>query len=66
MAGKIKEMLDKIVAKRGRGNKVLTDIVHTRLVLRGFDPDKFSADTPDDAELIDRVRELAQELNVTL
>ena len=66
MAGTIKKILDVIIAKRGKGDKILVDIIHTRLVLRGFDPDKFSPTTPDDAELIARVRKLALELNVTL
>jgi hypothetical protein len=59
-------MLDTIIAKRSKGNKIMLDIIHTRLVLRGLDPDKFSSTTPDDAELIDRVRNLAAELNITL
>jgi hypothetical protein len=66
MAGQIKKMLDRIVDERGRGDNVLGMITKAKLILKGFDPDRFTVATPDDPASIARVRQIAQELGVTL
>ena len=59
-------MLDEVVEKRARGNPTIRSITVTKLVLKGIDPDKFNASSPDDAEVIARVRQIAAEFGVSL
>lgn len=66
MPGNIKLMLDRIVEKRGKGNKTVIGITVTKLILKGVDPEKFSATSPDDPAVISRVRAIASELGVSL
>jgi len=66
MAGLTKKMLDRIVAERGKGDEVLAMITKAKLILKGFDPDRFTVTTPDDPITLARVRQIAYELGVTL
>jgi len=66
MAGQVKALLDRIVAERSQGNPILVATTRTKLILKGFDPEKYDASSPDDAAVIARLRQLAAELNVTL
>ena len=66
MAGLTKKMLDRIVAERGKGDEVLAMITKAKLILKGFDPDRFTVTTPDDPVTLARVRQIAYELGVTL
>jgi hypothetical protein len=66
MAGQVKTMLDRIVVERGKGDEVLAMLTKAKLILKGFDPDRFSLSTPDDPATIARVKQVARELGVTL
>jgi hypothetical protein len=66
MAGQIKRILDRIVDERGKGDNVLSMITKAKLILKGFDPDRFTSTTPDDPAAIARVKKVAQELGVML
>lgn len=66
MAGAIKNMLDRIVDVRGRGNPVFIDGTRTKLILKGLHPDRFTASSPDDPAIIARVRQAAADLGVAL
>ena len=66
MAGQIKTMLDRIVDERGRGDSVLAPLTKAKLILKGFDPDRFGPNTPDDPAVIARIKQIARELGVSL
>jgi hypothetical protein len=66
MAGQIRTMLDRIVVERGKGDNVLAMLTKAKLILKGFDPDRFGAATPDDPVTIARIKQIARELGVTL
>jgi hypothetical protein len=66
MAGQIQSMIDKIIAERSRGNATLATTTRTKLMLKGIDPGKWTATSPDDAAMVARVRQVATELNVSL
>jgi hypothetical protein len=66
MAGAVRKMLDTIVEQRSKGSELLAGTTRTKLILKGLNPDKFSASSPDDPALVARVREVAAELNVHL
>jgi hypothetical protein len=62
--GRVKRMLDTIVATRGRSNPLLIRTTRTKLILAGLNPSKFDASTPDDPALLARVRDVAREYGV--
>jgi hypothetical protein len=64
MAGQVCKMLNKIVDARSNGNRALVIVTKTKMILKGVDPDKFGPTTPDDPEVIKRVREIASEMGV--
>ena len=66
MAGKIKQMIDQIIAKRANGNAAIEKVTKTKLVLKGVNPDNFTAASEDDPAIIAKVKQVAGELGVTL
>ena len=61
MAGKIKEMIDTLVAQRAQGNSVLEGVVKIKLILKGIDPKNYFSDSPDDPAIIAKLEELMRE-----
>lgn len=66
MAGKIKAMCDKIIKQRANGNPTMEKITKTKLVLKGINPDAYTASSPDDLKVIEQLNQVAKELGVTL
>jgi hypothetical protein len=66
MAGTIKKMIDTIIAQKARGNSTLIMTTHTKLILKGFNPDKYSDTTPDDPEAVQKLSNIAREMGVQI
>jgi hypothetical protein len=66
MAGQVKTMIDRIIQQRSQGNALLASTTQTKLILKGFDPARYDANSPDDPAVIERLRQVAAELSVTL
>lgn len=66
MAGKIKTMCNKIIEKRAGGNPVIEKLTKTKLVLKGINPDQFTASSPDDQLIIAKLIQIAKDLGITL
>ena len=66
MAGQVKTMIDRIIQQRSQGNALLASTTQTKLILKGFDPARYDATSPDDPAVIERLRQVAAELSVTL
>ena len=66
MPGMIRIMIDKIVTGRAKGNPTLIATTKTKLLLKGIDPDKFGAASPDDPVVMGKLQALAKELNIIL
>ena len=64
MPGQIKQIIDSILDQRGRGNPTLILTTKTKLLLRGVNPDRFTAASHDDAATVAKVRSIAAELGV--
>lgn len=64
MPGTVRRIIERIKEQRSAGNSVVALTVETRLVLQGFDPQRFEYDMPDDPGRLARIREIAQEMNV--
>lgn len=66
MAGKIKQLIDKILEVRGQGNPSLESTTRTKLLLKGIDSRKYTSSSEDDPEVIAKIKQVAQEMNITL
>lgn len=66
MAGQIKKLINEIIEKKSKGNPVLKNTTRTKLLLKGIDPDKFGATTPDDPQILKKVEAMAKELGVKI
>ena len=66
MAGKIKHMVDFIIAERTKGKPTLVVTTTTKLILKGIDPAKYTVDSPDDPAVIEKLKQIALEMNVGL
>lgn len=66
MAGQIIQMLNQIIEARSQGDSFLALTTKTKLALKGVNPEKYSCDSEDDPIVINKVRQVAKELGVTL
>jgi hypothetical protein len=66
MSGQIRRLLDHIVEQRAHGNEVIVMTTKTKLMLKGVDPEQYNASSADDPAIIQRVKEIAKELGVSL
>ena len=55
MAGRIKTMLDKMINEKSKGDMVIANAIKVKLILKGIPVDKFTADSPDDQEIIKKI-----------
>jgi hypothetical protein len=60
MSGKIKQMIDKILTERSKGNEMVERIIRTKLILKGIDPAKFSEQSDDDPKIIEKLEKMMQ------
>ena len=66
MAGKIKKVIDQIIKERAKGNIILTSTTRTKIILKGIVPEKFSESSPDDPEVLAKLKDIGRELGVDL
>lgn len=66
MPGKIRELIDHIIAIRSRGNEIIAVTTRTKIILKGIDINKYGQHSPDDDVVIKKLQKIAQELDVTL
>jgi hypothetical protein len=64
MAGLIKIMIDKIITQKAKGNVTMINLTKTKLILKGVNPDKFTAASEDDSAVIQKVRVIGKEMGV--
>jgi hypothetical protein len=66
VAGKIKKMIDYIVEERAKGNEIVRNTTRTKLVLKGFNPDKYTATSEDNPETIAELEKIAAGMGIKL
>ncbi len=66
MAGTVKKVLDAIIAARGQNNPTFIEATRAKLILKGMNPAKFTATTPDDPATVEKARRVAAEFGVTV
>jgi hypothetical protein len=64
MAGLIKSMIDSIVEQRARGNPTVVMTTRTKIHLKGVNPNRFGADSPDDDAVIAKLKAIAADMGV--
>jgi hypothetical protein len=66
MAGKINRQLHLIITEIAKNNPIIMNTTRTKLISRGIDPNKFSLDSPDDPEILEKLKCIAKEFGVKL
>ena len=66
MAGKIKNLIDLIIEKRSNGNPTIVGTTRAKLVLKGVNPNHYTASSEDDPAVIEQLRRIAKEFGVTV
>ncbi|MBC9784081.1 hypothetical protein H1S01_06090 [Heliobacterium chlorum] len=66
MPGRIKQIIDKVVQVKGRGNPILIKSTKLKFTLKGIDPEAYTMSSPDDPLLIARVEDIARSFGVPL
>ncbi|MBN1850935.1 MAG: hypothetical protein JW932_20395 [Deltaproteobacteria bacterium] len=66
MAGQIKQMIDNIIETRSKGNETIAATTRTKLILKGVNPDKFSAKSEDDPLILDKLKQIIKEMGITI
>ncbi len=62
MAGKIKQLIEGIIAERSKGNEMLAKVVKTKLILKGINPAHYSDQSEDDPAIIKKLENMRQNL----
>jgi hypothetical protein len=66
MAGRIKEMINRIAEQRSRGISAVRATTIIKITLKGVNASQYDESSPDDPEVIARLKTIAKELGVTL
>lgn len=66
MAGQVHAVIQKIIASRANGNPALAQATSTKLLMKGIDPAKWAASSPDDPAMLAKVKQAAAEFGVAV
>ena len=66
MAGQIRRLLEKIIQDRSGRDSLIANTTKAKLILKGINVDKYTATSEDDAMVIERLCQIADELRVKL
>ncbi len=62
MPGKVKELIDRLIQLRTKGDHGLVAPLKIKLIMKGIDPDLFDASSPDNPQMIHKVITIAKEM----
>ena len=66
MAGRVKELIDRLIELRTKGDRGLVAPMKIKLIMKGVDPDLFDTSSPDNPVVIQRVITIAKEMGYEL
>ncbi len=66
MVGQIKRMIDTIIEKRSNGNEVLKNTTRTKLIIKGYNPDRWTLQSEDDPKKVTELRQIARDMGVEI
>jgi len=64
LSGKIRKLIDEIIEERSKGNPAITEMTIAKLILKGLNPNKFNNNSPDDVVIIEKLLNIAKQLNI--
>jgi hypothetical protein len=62
MAGKVLQMIEFVLKQRAAGNPMLEKIIKTKMILKGINPNKYTAESDDDPEVLEQLEGMSMEL----
>jgi hypothetical protein len=66
VAGKIKQLIDRIIEERSKGNETIRNTTRAKIMLKGINPGMYTALSPDDQETIARLQQIASDMGVKI
>jgi hypothetical protein len=66
MAGKINRQVHLIITEVSKNNPIIMNATRSKLILKGIDPNIYSLDSPDDPEILEKLKNIAAEFGVKL
>lgn len=66
MPGRIKTIIDLIIEQKSGGDEAIKNIMTTKLILKGIDPDDYQPGSEDDPAILGRLEQIASDLSVSL
>lgn len=66
MAGKIRLMMDTIVAEKSKENPIIASSVRTKMILKGVNIEKYTTQSEDDPKIIQVLNTIAKEFGINL
>jgi hypothetical protein len=66
MPGKIKQLIDRLIELRTKGDRGLVAPIKIKLIMKGIDPDMFDNTSPDNPVVIQRIMTTAKEMGYDL
>jgi hypothetical protein len=62
MAGKIKRLIERILAERSKGNEILAKAIKTKLILKGINPELYTDQSDDEQKIIKKLENMLQDM----
>lgn len=59
-------MIQSVITQKSKGNAVIANSIRTKMYLKGIAVDKYTPSSPDDQEIIKKIREIAKEFGVVV
>ncbi|HQD25672.1 hypothetical protein [Methanoculleus thermophilus] len=59
-------MIDLIIEKRSNGYEVLKNTTRTKLIIKGFNPDRWTSQSEDDPAKIAELKQIARDMGIEL
>lgn len=66
MAGQIRKTIDRIIDEKSRGNQIIASSIRTKMILKGISVDKYTAASPDDPAIMQKLKALAAEYGIMI
>ncbi len=66
MSGKIKKLIDCIVHAKANGNQALYNLIKTRLMLKGINPDSYNFYSEDDSRIIEKLENFIADADLNI
>lgn len=66
MAGQIKRMIDTIIEQKAKGDQALMYLMQAKLALKGINVKKYDHSSQDDPVVIEKLRQISKDFDVTL